>query len=424
MQIATLELNDQNLLIQTEDGTIHSQPGFALVTDSGIETGEEARALAWSRPQDSYHDFWRQLNQVPLPIQYTWARHHADIAYAQLKRILIQAKSPEKLIIAVPGSFSDEQLSLLLGLTKSLGTNVVSVIDSALAACADQKKATALVELQLHQAIVSFIEHREDRQVVCQQEVIPNIGISQIYNSVAHYISKTLIKIYRYDPLHTSEGAQEIYNQIPEWFAKFRLVDSISIVLKSPQGELTLKLQKKDIEKLLNQRLGNLKSAINKHSNVELLFSYGAILIPTIIKEYAEANVLSPSCIVKNCLDLGRNLTSSELYRVTSSPKTISKSKEKNKKKSYVTHILYDGYAYPASKKLGITIAGAELHITNAHNCDSDFVVVVKNQKLQVLKQNETLDIKIPEKCHPGESIYLGENRLLLIEVGNAKSKA
>ena len=59
MKTAILELNDQNLQIQTEDGTVHSQPGFALVTDSGIETGEEARALAWRKPQDSYHDFWR-----------------------------------------------------------------------------------------------------------------------------------------------------------------------------------------------------------------------------------------------------------------------------------------------------------------------------------------------------------------------------
>jgi len=419
MKTAILELNDQNLQIQTEDGTVHSQPGFALLTDSGIETGEEARALAWRKPQDSYHDFWRQLNETPLPIKYIWARHNADIAYAQLKNILILAKSPESLIIAVPGSFSDEQLSLLLGLVNALGSKVLSVIDTALATCADQKESTALVELQLHQAIVSLIEHRDDQLIVCQQEIIPNIGISQIYNSVAFFISETFITDYRYDPLHTAKGMQEIYDQIPKWLIRFRWEDSVSITVKSPQGNLTMKLQKTTIDELLNQRLSNLRAEISKHSKVDLRFSHGAILIPTLLERFSEANVLSPSCVAENCLALGKSLVRSELYRITSLRNLLAP-KETKKAKSNVTHLLHEGYAYPISKPLGITIIEGNLRITNTQNSECDFVAVVKNQELRVLKQNKTLNIELPDQCESGESIYLGDNKLLLIEVGNA----
>ena len=46
MYRSILEINDQNLFIQDQDGDVHSQPGFALITERGIETGEEARSKA------------------------------------------------------------------------------------------------------------------------------------------------------------------------------------------------------------------------------------------------------------------------------------------------------------------------------------------------------------------------------------------
>ena len=39
MKTAVLEINDQNLMIRTEDGVLFTQPGFAQLTENGIETG-------------------------------------------------------------------------------------------------------------------------------------------------------------------------------------------------------------------------------------------------------------------------------------------------------------------------------------------------------------------------------------------------
>ena len=70
MSLAALELNDQALLIQAEDGALHAEPGFARLTDAGIVTGEEARAVAWREPQHVYNQYWCRLNQSPLPMQH------------------------------------------------------------------------------------------------------------------------------------------------------------------------------------------------------------------------------------------------------------------------------------------------------------------------------------------------------------------
>lgn len=416
MYRSILEINDQNLLIQDQDGDVHSQPGFALITERGIETGEEARSKAWHQPQDAYHDFWRQLNQTPLSKKYTWARHHADIAYAQLKQMLTLAKSPESLLVVVPGSFSNEQISLLLGLTKALGVTVESVIDSALATCLEQKKTTVLVELQLHQSVVSLVEFRNGQRIVSAQDIIPNVGILPIHNSVAHHISDVLIENYRYDPLHTSEGEQSIYDQLPEWLMRLRWEDSVSITLPTPQGDLNFKLQKSEIDKVLSQRLKQFEAAIGNYTEANLKFSHGSILIPTLIKKYKKAEVLSVSQAINNCSARHHELKGSDLHRITRLTNKSSPEVRKETQTS-VSHLLYDGCAYPLSKPIGITKAGHNLRITNPNTSEVDVLVTLKDQKLYVQKNTETITLKIPDQCKPGEFIILDDKILIMIGV-------
>ena len=101
MRLAVLELNDQALLIKNQDGEVFSEPGFALHTGEGIVTGIEARKQAWLQPQNVYRQYWRNLNQTELSGDLLWARHHADIAFAQLKTLFNSAGSPERLVISV-----------------------------------------------------------------------------------------------------------------------------------------------------------------------------------------------------------------------------------------------------------------------------------------------------------------------------------
>ena len=141
MSLAVLELNDQALLIKNQQGEVFSEPGFALHTGDGIVTGIEARKQAWLQPQNVYRQYWRNLNQTELSGDLPWARHHADIAFAQLKTLLSSAGSPEQLVISVAACFDEEQLSLLLGLLSAIPVKVIGVVDS----CSSSKQAATLI---------------------------------------------------------------------------------------------------------------------------------------------------------------------------------------------------------------------------------------------------------------------------------------
>ena len=419
MTVAVLELNDQNLLIQTEGGTLHAEPGFAQLTATGIATGDRARGSAWKEPQHSYNQYWRQLNQLPLPSKQPLARHHADIAFAQLKILHEIAGSPEKLIIAVPGSFSDEQLSLLLGLASAIPTQVAGVIDSALASC-PYKQATLMVELQLQQAVISLIEENQGEKSIGQQEVIPDLGIMHLYNAAARHISDQLIADYRYDPLHTSEGEQMIYDQLPNWLMQLSWEDEVSINLPTAQGGLNFILRKHQIAALFEQRLGSLNGLIKKYSQASLCFSHSASLIPALLPQFSQAQISEQNAGIENCFRLQAQLSGRQLQRISRVQIPEQATAVPAKAPHHATHLLHQDRAYPLDHPISIHIKEDQLSLVSAIDNRAACVLVLENHQLKALHQQSELEVQLPEACQPGKTFKIADHSLRLIEVSNA----
>ena len=420
MTVAVLELNDQNLIIQTEDGTQHTEPGFAQLTANGIETGDSARAVAWQHPQHSYNQYWRQFNQLALPSKQRWARHHADIAFAQIKQLVAAVGSPEQLILSVPGSFSDEQLSLLLGLASAVPVEIVAVIDSALASSAEQDSDALVIELQLQQAVVTGLAKVDGRQQISNQEVIPDLGVMQLYNAAARHISDQLIADYRYDPLHTSDGEQLIYDQLPHWLMQLGWEDEISVTVPSAQGDLNLVLRKQQIAEILEQRLNGLNTLIKKHPGAELCFSHSASLLPTLLPQFAQAKLCNQNSGIDNCFNLQDRLTTGELQRI-SELQAPGKSKAGASKKIHqATHLLYQDHGYPLDQPISLHIADKQLSLVTGIDNRAALVFVVDNHQLRVLHQQEDLQLQLPDLCQVGKTLMVAGHKLRLIEVSNA----
>lgn len=420
MTVAVLELNDQNLIIQTEDGTQHTEPGFAQLTANGIITGDSARAVAWQQPQQSYNQYWRQFNQLALPSKQRWARHHADIAFAQIKQLVAAVGSPEQLILSVPGSFSDEQLSLLLGLASAVPVEIVAVIDSALASSVGQDSDALVIELQLQQAVVTRLTKVDDRQQITDQEVIPDLGVMQLYNAVARHISDQLIADYRYDPLHTSDGEQLIYDQLPHWLMQLGWEDEISVTVPSAQGDLNLVLRKQQIAEILEQRLNGLNTLIKKHPGAELSFSHSASLLPTLLPQFAQAGLCKQNSGIDNCFNLQDKLTAGELQRI-SELQAPGKSKTGASKKIHqATHLLYQDHGYPLDQPISLHIANKQLSLVTGIDNRAALVFVVDNHQLKVLHQQEDLQVQLPDLCQVGKTLAVAGHKLRLIEVSNA----
>ena len=428
MSLAVLELNDQALLIHTEQGQSMSEPGFAQLTSKGIETGEVARSIAWRSPQSSFNQYWRQLNQLPLPSNQRWARHNADIAFAQIEQLLNATAAPEKLILSVPGSFSDEQMSLVTGLIDASSSQLHAVIDSALAAGLHCQNQTWIVELQLHQTVVSLIQPRDKGTQgsieVVQQELIPDLGIMTIYNSVARYVSNSLVTEYRYDPLHNSEGEQTIYDQIPTWLSTLTVKPEVTISISSPKGELPLVLRKHKIEELIESRLAKLTEILESTEKHDVVFTHSGAIIGRLVSRFATARLLSADQGCRNCFSVQQEiaLESEQLHRIRSLKTGLLLDKitiNQTHQSGYATHLLYNNQAWPLATAISIYLKNDQLSFKSGADKDATLALMITDSELGVLYQQPGNEVLLPRSSQPGGSIVIAGHKVKLIEVNN-----
>lgn len=428
MSLAVLELNDQALLIHTEQGQSISEPGFAQLTSKGIETGEVARSIAWRSPQSSFNQYWRQLNQLPLPSNQRWARHNADIAFAQIEQLLNATAAPEKLILSVPGSFSDEQMSLVTGLIDASSSQLYAVIDSALAAGLDCQNQTWIVELQLHQTVVSLIQPQDKGTQgsieVVQQELIPDLGIMTIYNSVARHISNSLVTDYRYDPLHNSEGEQTIYDQIPTWLSTLTVKPEVTISISSPKGELPLVLRKHKIEELIESRLAKLTEILESTEKHDVIFTHSGAIIGRLVSRFATARLLSADQGCRNCFSVQQEiaLESEQLHRIRSLKTGLLSDKitiNQTHQSGYATHLLYNNQAWPLATAISIYLKNDQLSFKSGADKDATLALMITDSELGVLYQQPGNEVLLPRSSQPGGSIVIAGHKVKLIEVNN-----
>ena len=428
MSLAVLELNDQALLIHTEQGQSISEPGFAQLTSKGIETGEAARSIAWRSPQSSFNQYWRQLNQLPLPSNQRWARHNADIAFAQIEQLLNATAAPEKLILSVPGSFSDEQMSLVTGLIDASSSQLYAVIDSALAAGLDCQNQTWIVELQLHQTVVSLIQPQDKGTQgsieVVQQELIPDLGIMTIYNSVARHVSNSLVSEYRYDPLHNSEGEQTIYDQIPTWLSTLTVKPEVTISISSPKGELPLVLRKHKIEELIESRLAKLTEILESTEKHDVVFTHSGAIIGRLVSRFATARLLSADQGCRNCFSVQQEiaLESEQLHRIRSLKTGLLSDKitiNQTHQSGYATHLLYNNQAWPLATAISIYLKNDQLSFKSGADKDATLALMITDSELGVLYQQPGNEVLLPRSSQPGGSIVIAGHKVKLIEVNN-----
>lgn len=428
MSLAVLELNDQALLIHTEQGQSASEPGFAQLTSKGIETGEVARSIAWRSPQSSFNQYWRQLNQLPLPSNQRWARHNADIAFAQIEQLLNATAAPEKLILSVPGSFSDEQMSLVTGLIDASSSQLHAVIDSALAAGLHCQNQTWIVELQLHQTVVSLIQPQDKGTQgsieVVQQELIPDLGIMTIYNSVARHVSNSLVTEYRYDPLHNSEGEQTIYDQIPTWLSTLTVKPEVTISISSPKGELPLVLRKHKIEELIESRLAKLTEILESTEKHDVVFTHSGAIIGRLVSRFATARLLSADQGCRNCFSVQQEiaLESEQLHRIRSLKTGLLLDKitiNQTHQSGYATHLLYNNQAWPLATAISIYLKNDQLSFKSGADKDATLALMITDSELGVLYQQPGYEVLLPRSSQPGGSIVIAGHKVKLIEVTN-----
>ncbi len=234
MSLCIIELNDIAVTASLAEREPVVSPGYTLVQGAKLVVGDAAKSQARLHPQQLNNRFWQRLSMDPVSHSGDTVRHHADLAYAHLMHLHELAGQPDEVIFAVPGNFSQEQLSVLLGIAGHCPFKAVGLVDSAVAAASGVELEGDLVhiDLQLHQAVLTRLSVTTE---ITREEVqtVAGAGLLSLYDQWAHIIADAFIEQSRFDPLHSASTEQYVYDHIPHYLAASDLL----IDLEVPQGD-------------------------------------------------------------------------------------------------------------------------------------------------------------------------------------------
>lgn len=437
MTVAIIDINDIELGCFHGD-QLAATPGFALLTADGILTGEPALRRTYLEPQQAFSRFWRNLDLSPLPVSSRFARHHADLAYAHLLQLQMEAGQPADVVFAVPGSFSDEQLGILLGLGNALPFDVLGMVDSAVASCSGIAQGSYIhIDVQLHQVVlteVSVTEYVERGSVA----VLKETGLQSCVDVWIHHIAKQYIDQYRYDPLHTADCEQQLHDRLPAWIEKLHQQHTeVPIELDTTQGTLRLTLNPDDLLHSTQNQRQILLSGIQKMTEpgVQIICSHRVRQVygpefPIIAADIAEVITVEENCLVSSCLsnlDLIGDTdaeTNGDINFITQLPANnrtaiLPGKPDTDSCAGTATHVLIEGRAYAIDDHLVITITLDRLVCDAAPvSGDKQLTIVKLGSKVVLEAGPDNIDTNARlDDLQPEDEIGIGPFKIQLIEV-------
>lgn len=290
MTLGIIEFNDAGLRLMAADDPDQcvEMPGLALLEEKNLLLGEAALQQSRLQPLQYYNAFWQRLSAEPLSSHHSRFRHHADLAYTQLLELHKQMPALEQLIFAVPGSFSRDQLSLLLGIAGECPFSAVGLVDSALVSISLENNGLANtdnnrlihLDMQLHQCVVSLLQIDRGQSPVLQRgqiELLPNTGLLAIWNRWTQFISDQFIEQTRFDPLHSAHTEQQLCNQLPGWIEQARNEEELLLEVEGKAVKLT---RQQFIKPLIGHYQSLVKRALHFGGNGQLVLSHRLARLP------------------------------------------------------------------------------------------------------------------------------------------------
>ena len=305
MSLAVLELNDASLLLGNHSGVLARSPGFAqLATDAPL-LGDAARAAARIDPRRTVSQFWQRLGTEPLHHAPAHTRHHADLGYRHLLDVHVQGGAPAEVLLAVPGSFTREQLALLLGIAERCPFRARGLVDSALAAASTLALDGPAIhlELQLHQAVVTRIEHEDGLLVRGSVRILPGAGVAALQDRWARRAAETFIRQCRFDPLHAAAAEQTLYDLLPGWLAALADEESVDAEIRQQDNRHRATLRTSEMLDAVQSIYTDLLEALAREGGgARLLLGTHVARLPRFAGRVPEAFCLGEDAAIRGAL--------------------------------------------------------------------------------------------------------------------------
>jgi hypothetical protein len=220
---AIINISDTFFSCYNSESPRESDIGFAYLQDKQpVICGRSALPYFKTQPGKMNTRFWHELNTTPIDTNALHVRHHADLAWHQIKQH-VKDLDKQDVALMVSSHYSQSDLSLLAGICQSLQLRVSAMIDRSVVSALHFTESgyakshngpLAYVEIQQHQSILVFFEIADNALQISRVETFASEGLIRVYDKYLHLIRQKFIHNERFDPLHHGQTEQQLFEQI------------------------------------------------------------------------------------------------------------------------------------------------------------------------------------------------------------------
>jgi hypothetical protein len=269
-----IELNDAAISTIREDdppGSVaRSSPGYAVVDGTTIFTGEEAMKQARLKPRRTHHRFWSQLDTRPLGRPFPGRLSTADLVHAHLSEIWERTRPGiDRVVLALPGSHSEHQMGMIVGIAQACGMPVAALVDSAVAAATTTpvRGHVLHLDLELNGAVVS--ELTANHEVVRRRvQVAEHTGLVKLRDTWAKRVAKAFVTRTRFDPLHDAASEQALHQNLIELLPRLRDHRRIVIGIETGGGIQSVEIDRDELVESVAEDYDGLRQMLRQLKRV------------------------------------------------------------------------------------------------------------------------------------------------------------
>ena len=354
------ELNDTELSLYRGTERLYHAPAIALARNDEILFGEAALRLARIHPHQTNQQYFSRLNADPLVQPVASAANHADLVYLHLKELAILIE--EDVILAVPGTLSNDQLSVLLGISHEAKITICGFIDSAVAALTTTRvpEKTYLLDVHLQHMSITELSVNDEVQRIRSDE-IRECGLAGLLEGWVNLIGDRFVHETRFDPLHTAHTEQQLYNQVYDWVVGAHHTKEIGVEIEHANQRHRVEIPKGQLEQKAQQRFRRLRESIPAGAHITLTARCARLpgLTSLLRADGYEIDLLTSSAVAEGCTNHMEVIRSSDadLRLITRLPHDHEVREVNNAPANIPSHFLHNHTALPLnSAKLAFAI--------------------------------------------------------------------
>ena len=205
---AILDIADANIRMVSDSLDIRS-PAVVLKKDDSLVFGEDAKKVSKLDPLAVRFDYWSRLSTSPMMSSFGQMRHTADLVYEHLKMLTKDLPRGSEINLIAPATYSNDQLSLLLGISQALGFKVSKILNRSLAAAA--KFGSVTLWSSVATSLGSTIQVDDGFLSLSKHYSAQGTGILDLEDKILEATSKICVDQTRFDPRRALRASKLYY---------------------------------------------------------------------------------------------------------------------------------------------------------------------------------------------------------------------